>query len=147
MRLPIRKLRCVGVRGFTVLEVCIAAAMLAVVAAGIMKATVAVERGRRAAARFDYASRELDNAMERYLHQPWDVITQQTADDLQPPKELLEQLPEARLETLVIEEDAATDALATKRVTMLLRWRNQASGDTPPLALTAWTFRGKETSE
>jgi len=115
-----------------------ATAMLAIVAAGIFKATVALDQGRRSCMRFDQASRELDNFMERFIHQPWDTLTQQTADQLQPPESIANLLPAATLETIVADE---TEPLDAKRITMRLRWRNQGGRETAPLALTAWVFR------
>lgn len=124
--------------GFTLTELCMATAMLAVVAAGVFKATVALDHARRSCLRQDTASRELDNLLERFVHQPWETLTQQTADQLQPPEAITNLLPAATLETIVADE---TEPLDAKRITMRLRWRNQAGRETTPLALTAWVYR------
>lgn len=123
------------------MEVVVAAAALGLLTVGIVQSTVAIERARRANLRADYASRELDNMVERFVHQPWEAITQSAADQLRPDAELAAHLPNASLETLVF---AQTEPLDAKRITMQLRWRAQPHAQEQSLALTAWVFRPEE---
>ena len=123
------------------MEVVIAAAALGLVSAAILQSTVAIERARRATMRADYASRELDNLIERFVNQPWDAITQSAADRLQPDEAVAAHLPNASLETLVLQQSEPLDA---KRITMQLRWRSQPATKEHSLALTAWVFRPQE---
>lgn len=134
---PFRSTQHSARRGFTLLEVTIAALALAILTVTIMQAMLAIERAREATERTDYASRELDNLMERFIHQPWETITAAAAAKMEPPQQLADNLPAAELETLVALETEPIDA---KRITMKLRWRAQAGRMREPLVLTAWVF-------
>ncbi len=138
----IRLTDCFGEpRGFTLMEVTVAAMAMAIVTVGILQATLALERAHQASQRVDYASRELDNMMERFIHQPWEAITPAAAKELAPAAELIERLPAAQLETAVFQESEPFDA---KRVTMQLRWHAQRGRSGKPLVLTAWVLRQRE---
>lgn len=130
-------------RGFTLMEVTVAAVALGLLSVAVMQATFALKRLRQATASRDYASRELDNLMERFVHQPWESITQSTAAELTVPDEVATRLPAAELQTLVMDEAEPVDA---KRITMQLRWRAYAGEHGKPLKLTAWVFRPREES-
>ena len=128
-------------RGFTLMEVTVASAALGLLTVGIVQATVALDTARQATLRSDYASRELDNLLERFIHRPWDEISQSTADRLEPGPQLAQQLPNVSLEAVVAELSEPLDA---KRVTMQLRWRSHTRGHEHSSVLTAWAFRGEE---
>ncbi|MGI9456076.1 MAG: type IV pilus modification PilV family protein [Aeoliella sp.] len=128
-------------RGFTVVEVLVATFVLGIVATALMQATVSLERSRRAAGQFDYASRELDNLLERFVHLPWEEITEETVDGWQLPDELMERLPAVTLEAVVASDTVATEA---KRIVMKLRWRSRTGELTRPVTLTTWVFRATE---
>lgn len=128
-------------RGFTLIEVTVAAMALAIVTVGILQATLALQRAHQVSQRVDYASRELDNMMERFIHQPWNAITPAAAEELAPSAEMVERLPAAQLETAVFQENEPFDA---KRVTMRLRWHAQRGQSGKPLVLTAWVLRQQE---
>jgi type II secretory pathway pseudopilin PulG len=127
--------------GFTLMEVTVAAIALGILTVGVLQAIVALDRARQATERIDYASRELDNLLERFIHQPWPSITQEAATEIQPPEEVAQHLPAATLETLVMSQTEPVDA---KRITMKLRWRAHAEHFCEPLVLTAWVFPPEE---
>lgn len=123
------------------MEVTAATIALGIITVGVLQATIALDHARQATERMDYASRELDNLMERFVHRPWSAITQDTAARMEPPPEVARQLPAVQLETLVMAEVEPVDA---KRITMKLRWRAQAGEMGEPLVLTTWVFPPQE---
>jgi prepilin-type N-terminal cleavage/methylation domain-containing protein len=126
-------------RGFTVVEVLVATFVLGIVATALMQATVSLERSLRAAGQFDYASRELDNLLERFVHLPWEEITSEAGGGMQLPSSVTERLPAAKLESFVMD-----DSFDAKRITMKLRWRSRTGEPTRPVTLTTWVFRAAE---
>lgn len=125
-------------RGFTLVEVSAAAAILALCMALTVQVVGWVGAERRIAARRQWALREADNLMERLTIRPWESLKPDGVDDPKVVERIRSELPDGRLK---IEVSPATGDPAAKRVRVEIRWKNKAGNDDAPVQVTAWIYQ------
>jgi hypothetical protein len=94
---------------------------------------------RRAADRRLWAVEAASNVLERAAAEPFDAVTAEKVRALADEAEAGRVLPGAAWEFDVREEPGAP--VASKRVTVRLRWKDRSGGWDAPVRLTAWVFR------
>ncbi|MBN1588147.1 MAG: prepilin-type N-terminal cleavage/methylation domain-containing protein [Pirellulales bacterium] len=129
-------------RGFTVLEMMVAAALLAVAATLCLQMVMLDTATRRAAAQRRLATREAANLVERLMARPRDQLTRETAEALELSPEAVEKLPEARL--AVEFDESADDGPSATRLTLTLTWQGRSGQTVRPVRLVAWHYGPKE---
>jgi hypothetical protein len=91
------------------------------------------EHGRRRVAVLETA-----NLMERAVSLSWDAVSKETVEAMQLPPEAREQLPEARVQADVVDEEGTP---VRKRVRIRVDWVNAAGQREQPVQLVAWKYR------
>ncbi|QDU54062.1 type II secretion system protein [Aeoliella mucimassa] len=135
---PWRTKRSRDRRGMLLVETVLSLLALAVVVLSITQAMVMLDRARKATARFDLVSRELENVLTEFTSQRYDEITADSAAGLAVPTAVAEVFPRATLETMVVDESNP----AAKRVTAKL---TPGSDDrVQPICLTTWVYDATE---
>ncbi|MSR57204.1 MAG: prepilin-type N-terminal cleavage/methylation domain-containing protein [Planctomycetaceae bacterium] len=145
LRIPIRRGRIVSAArpvhpsGFTLVELTIAAVLLAVVMATAIPTVAWIVRQRQASARQQAAVLGVGNLMERLAAIPWDEISPQRAGQFTLPKSLARQLPDSSLKITVFTDP---DEPQAKRLSIVLTWGESSAGtQSAPVRLTAWVYK------
>ena len=125
-------------RGFTLLEVLAAGALLAVAMTLAVQALGWLAADRRALDRRREAAQEAANIMERLASTPWDDLTPEALDVAKLSPEARKALPGGILKV------AVTTQGALKRLAVEVRWRGQGGPAEAPVRLTSWVARRKE---
>lgn len=125
-------------RGFTLLEVSAAGAMLAVAMTLAVQALGAMAADRRALDRRREATQEAANVMERLAARPWDELTPEALGDAKPSPEARKALPGVTLKVAVAPQGDL------KRLAVEVRWHGQGGPAEVPVRLTSWVARRKE---
>ncbi len=126
-------------RGFTILELVVASAMLALLLSLIAQTFGAVERHMRRTEHRAQAMRTLENLMEELLAEPWNRIDAERIAALPLPDDLFHRWPAAKL---VGDVDASTDPVPAKRIALTLQ--TDPGARERPVTLTAWIFQAPE---
>jgi prepilin-type N-terminal cleavage/methylation domain-containing protein len=123
-------------RGFTFVEVIVAAAMLAVLLSLAGQMLVQARRHSRIAEQRGLALRTVENALEELTAKPWDEINDAALAQLAVPASLARRWPQAAFTGAVAESD---QPVASKRLTLQL----QLAPSQPALSakLTTWIYR------
>jgi Tfp pilus assembly protein PilV len=124
-------------RGVTMIEVTAAAAMLAVLLASSVQVMRALSIQQKAAARRTMALQTVQALAEDLANTPWDQLTPETAGKLTVPDVVNLYLPGAAFSASVAEQE---QPLASKRLSVELRWRGPSGQPAGPLRLTTWVF-------
>lgn len=124
-------------RGFTLLEVCTAGAMLAVALSLTVSMTGAMVRQRRAAELRLRAIEIAENVLERTAGEPWAKVNAERLAELQADARADELLPEGELQLDVTVQPGAPPG---KRVDLRLAWRPLTAKDRRQLRLTTWLY-------
>jgi type II secretory pathway pseudopilin PulG len=119
------------------LEVAVAAAMLAALLAVVGQAIVAVEAGARRADEQAEALRVVDNLLEQFLAAPWDAIDEDAISRVVLPAYAEDRWPKARLSGSVQQVDEPAPA---KRVALTLTLLPGAVRDRS-VTMTTWIYR------
>jgi prepilin-type N-terminal cleavage/methylation domain-containing protein len=128
-------------RGFTMLELSICVGLLTVGLVLTLQLLSWIAAERRSAAYRQWALREADNLMERVTSMPWDSVTRERVESLEPAKRTERELPGGRLTCDIAESSAEPKS---KRVTIEVRWKNRAGDDDAPVRITAWISRQEQ---
>jgi hypothetical protein len=122
----------------TLLELAVAAAMLATLLAVCVQLLGAMAAQRRAADQRQLALFEVSNVIERAAARAWNDLTPEAlaAEKLSPAA--IEELPEAELK---VEMSIPQSEPNAKRITVSLRWQDRKGNFLPPLKLTTWKYR------
>jgi Tfp pilus assembly protein PilV len=124
--------------GFTLIESCTAAALLAATLTVVVALLTSVARQRQGASRHAQAVVVVDNLLERLTAEPFDAITPQRADELRQSLDVAETLPNG--EVTVHISDAAGSPPG-KRIEVDVSWRTGNSGPSPRHAVATWVYR------
>jgi prepilin-type N-terminal cleavage/methylation domain-containing protein len=125
-------------RGFTLVELLAAAAMVGVVLAVMVPVIGWAAAERRAVARRERAMLEAANVLERLAERPWDRITNEDLKRVQLSESASAALPGASLRVEVAEIAGPPEA---KRVRVAIRWRDRPGVDAAPVRLSAFVHR------
>jgi hypothetical protein len=96
------------------------------------------EHGRRRVAVLETA-----NLMERAVALSWEALSQERVEAFQLPPGAREQLPEARVQVNVVDEEGQP---IRKRISIRLDWVNAAGQREQPVQLVAWKYRLERSS-
>ena len=128
--------------GFTLIESCAAAALLAATLAMVVALLTSVARQRQAAERHAKALIVADNLLERLTGEPYESITADRADELLQAAEVLEMLPDGAVAIKVAEENKPP---ARKRIEVDVTWPSAGSRTTAKHQVATWVYRAEAT--
>jgi len=120
------------------IELCVAAAMLAAALSVVVTMLGAVARQRRAAELHGRALEEADNLLERLTAEPWEAITPERITELGFAAKIADALPEGELR---IDMTSPGGAPATRRIDLTVGWRAAVGQSVHRLRLTTWVER------
>ncbi|MHB1561779.1 MAG: hypothetical protein ACYC61_30385, partial [Isosphaeraceae bacterium] len=118
------------------IELIIAAGLLAVILSLTVKVLGQVGQQRRAAERRQRALVEASNAMERITARPYDEITPRSAAAVKLSPDAAAAVPGAELNVDVRDEPAS--GVSSRRVAVRLRWKDSAGQWEAPVHLVTW---------
>jgi type II secretory pathway pseudopilin PulG len=127
-------------RAFTVLEITVCAAMLAVLLSVLAATLGAVRQHARRLDERAVAMRTLENLMEAATVGPWESIDDERVGSLALPAAMQTRWPRAQLTARVVATD---DPAPAKRVTLSLAIADQ-NARRQPLTLTTWIYQSPE---
>jgi prepilin-type N-terminal cleavage/methylation domain-containing protein len=122
--------------GFTLLELTVAAALVAVFLASSLQMLRVLTENQRSAERRAIAMQAVQAVAEQVGNLPWDQLTTQTAQQAKIPPALKDRLPGAKL-TIVVAEELAP---VSKRIAVELSWSDTKGQLRAPARLTSWAF-------
>lgn len=128
-------------RGFSLMEIIVAAGLLGVIMLVTVPSLRWVSAGRRDAAQRQLAAQELANVMERLLARELSALTPEAIAAEELSAEAKARLPGGELRVTVT---VADDSPPAKRVTAELRWRDSTGQTMAPIRLTAWKYQREE---
>lgn len=124
-------------RGFTLLELTVAAAVMAALLAASLQMLRALTDNQRAAARRAIALQAVQAVAEQVGNLPWDQLTTETAQQTKISPPLETRLPGANLTIVVADEPTP---IVSKRITTELTWTDKRGRVGAPARLTNWAF-------
>ena len=124
-------------RAFTLLELSVAAAMLAVLMVSGIQMIRLTSTHQRAAERRVIALEAVQAVADKVGNTPWDKLTSQVAKQATIAKLLQPYLPGATLSVALNDETAPA---ASKRLHVELAWRGADGQPVAPVRLTTWIF-------
>jgi prepilin-type N-terminal cleavage/methylation domain-containing protein len=125
-------------RGFTLVELSLTLAILAVAMSVTVQVLGGIAAQRRAIERRQYAAQEAANVLERFAARPFDGLTPEAARSVSLSDDARQALPGAELTVIVDDKAASPDS---KRVAVRLRWRQRSGEWETPVRLTTWIER------
>jgi len=123
--------------GSTLLEVVMAAGMLAMLLAVTVQMLRATTNGQRAAERRVIALQAVRAVADEVANTPWDQLTAESAKQVKIPEPLQAHLPGSALTVAVDEEPAPVTA---KRIHVELAWKTAEGKPGAPVRLTSWAL-------
>jgi prepilin-type N-terminal cleavage/methylation domain-containing protein len=122
---------------FSLLEVIVAAAILAVILTVAARMLNALGNQQQASQRRALALQTVQALAEQLGNLPWDELTPEAANRTNVPAVSQTHLPGAKLSIAVHEEQ---EPLSAKRVTVALTWNGPNGQPSGPVRLTTWVF-------
>jgi Tfp pilus assembly protein PilV len=124
--------------GFTLIESCVASALLVAALAAVVGLLAAVARQRQGASCHAQAVIIADNLLEQLTAEPYDALTPERADEIQRAANAVELIPGG---DAAIRLSDASGSLVAKRIEVEVTWR--LSGTAPPShhAVATWLYR------
>ncbi len=130
--------------GFTLMEVVIAASMLAVLLTASVQMLRAISLHQRASERRAVALEGVQAVADQVANIPWQQLTAQNAQKATLPKPLDGYLPDAKLSVSL--EDAEAP-VKSRRIHVELTWNGQDGQPVAPVQLTGWAFPEPSSAE
>ena len=127
-------------RGMTVIEIGVAAVMLATILASTVQVLRVLETRQRAADRRALALQAVQNLTEQIGNQPWEKLTPEAVRQFAVPKSVAARLPGANVVVEVVDEAEPVEA---KRVSVELIWLAADKQYAKSIRLTSWVFPGQ----
>lgn len=124
-------------RGSSLVEICVAAAMLAAGLSAVVATLGSVAHGRRAAEQRQIAIEEAENVLERLTAEPWADLSVERIEQLQTTSHIGTRLPAGQLTVKLVTTPGAPDA---RRLDVEIRWRKSPGGSAAPVRLTTWIY-------
>ena len=131
-------------RAFTLLEVIIAAAMLAVLLTASVQMLRALSIHQRASERRAVALEAVQAVADQVANFPWEQLTAESAKKVTIPKQLAGYLPGAKLSVSLDKEPTPTES---RRIHIDLTWNGADGQAVAPVRLTSWAFPERSRSE
>jgi prepilin-type N-terminal cleavage/methylation domain-containing protein len=125
-------------KGFSLLELVVAAIVLGTILAVVLKFYAAMVAGELAARHRETAAREAANALERLWQAPYEQLTAEKVRQSRLGEEVREGLPGGELAVEISEPDKEPGA---KRIVVEVRWRERPNAPPAPVRLVAWRYR------
>jgi type II secretory pathway pseudopilin PulG len=122
---------------FTLLEISVAAAMLAVLLGTSVRVFSAMSAQQTATARQALATQTVQNALEHAETLPWDDVTAENVESIVIPASIHSTLPGATANAKIVSEEQPVRA---KRVTVELSWQGPKGRTSAPSRLTTWIY-------
>ena len=126
-------------RGFTIVELIVAGALLATLLAVCLKMFVSWTDWRRESDRRRLALLEVANVMERLAATPWDDLTPEGGGDMRISEHADKSLPNAKL-TIDVSASPPDQTPPSKRLALSLEWRDRAGRMSAPIEIVTWRF-------
>ena len=126
--------------GFTVIEVCLALAVLLAASILLTQFLVASSQQRKLADQRRLALEELFNRLERVMVAKWDDVTAAEIEKQEFSRLVEQSLPAAKLTASVTDE---AEPIGGKRIRLEISWE-QYGERVKPIALTGWKYRAPE---
>jgi len=127
--------------GISVLELLVAAVVLAVLMGLVAQMLTHLARQRRESERRMLAVQEVANVMERLAAEPLGDLTPERVQSISLSRQAERSLPGAELNIEVAVPDDQPNA---KRIRVELRWQNLAGETVAPVRLTTWRYQTRE---
>jgi hypothetical protein len=131
-------------RAFTLLEVVIAAGMLAMLLTTSVQMLRALSLYQRGSERRAIALQAVQAVSDQIANTPWDQLTTESAKKATIPKQLDSYLPAAKLSISLEDETTPT---ASRRIHVDLTWNGPDGQSLAPVRLTTWAFPERSRSE
>jgi prepilin-type N-terminal cleavage/methylation domain-containing protein len=131
-------MRAVKRPAFTILELTVAMAVLAVIGVVAMKFSIAVGRRSADARQHQAAIVEAGNVMERLAVRPWEQLTPDALRDVSLSDEARQAVPGAVLKVEVQQQPQEPGA---KRLAVEIRWPDDSGQPVLKARLVAWRYR------
>lgn len=125
-------------RGFTLLEVAVAAAVLVLLMAVTVQMLGWAAAERRAAERRQWALQEATNVLERLTAQSWDSLTAEAVASVELSSQARAVLPDAELKIEVTNRPGPPSA---KQLVVDVRWQRPAGQSVASVRLSSWVYR------
>jgi len=119
------------------LELTVAAAMMAVLLATSVQMLRVISGQQRAAERRALALRAVQAVAEQLENAPWDQLTSESAKQASIPHQVETYFPGAKLTATVVEEPIP---LTSKRIMIEFTWTGPDGRAVAPARLTAWAY-------
>ena len=127
-------------RGFTVIEVSLALAVLLAASILLTQFLVASSQQRKLADQRRLALEELSNRLERVMAAKWEDVSAAAIEGQELSQAVQENLPAAKLTATVTDEPGGPSG---KRVRLEISWEQHGQRVTP-IGLTGWKFPPRE---
>jgi prepilin-type N-terminal cleavage/methylation domain-containing protein len=124
-------------RGFTLIELAIAASLLAALLATSVQMLRALSNHQRAVEHRAAALEGVQAVAEQVANLPWDQLTPEGVKHFSIPAPIEKRLSGAKLAVNVVEETAP---VLSKRITIELSWTNMNGDVVAPARLIVWAF-------
>jgi len=126
-------------RGFSLLEVIVAAVILAALMSVCLQLLGAMASQRRAIDGRQRAIHQAANIMQRVCGRPWSELTDENVRRMQQGEQSLRAMPAVRVEIRLAQ---SPDELDAKQITVLIHWEDNPGRPARPIRLVAWRYRG-----
>jgi prepilin-type N-terminal cleavage/methylation domain-containing protein len=124
-------------RGFTLLEVVLAAAILAMLLTTSVQMLRALSIHQRGTERREVALEAVQAVADQVANVPWNQLTAESVKKVMIPKPLEGWLPGANLSISLAEEAAPT---TSRRIHVEINWNGRDGQAVAPVRLTSWVF-------
>jgi hypothetical protein len=141
---PARARECRRRGGFTLFELAIGLILLMAAMTLTVKMLAWVGAERRAADRRQWAIHALSNALERLSSEPFDRVTNERARALLKESPFAGAVPTAEWDATVVADQEAP--VASKRVSVRVRWPGRSGEWDAPVVLSTWVCRRRDAS-
>jgi len=125
-------------KGFSLLELAVAAIVLGAILAVVLKFYAAMAAGELAVRHRELAAREAANVLERLWQWPYEQLTAEKAREVRLGEEAREGLPGGEL---AVEISQPAQDPGAKRMVVEVRWRERPDAPPSPVRLVAWRYR------
>jgi prepilin-type N-terminal cleavage/methylation domain-containing protein len=127
-------------QGFTLIESCAAAAILAAALSVAVGLLTSVARQRQGASRHAQAVIVADNLLERLTSEPYEALTAERADEVRRQSEIAGLLPNGEVQIRLGEASGSPPA---KRIEVDVIWRTTGTGSPSHHNVATWVY-GRE---
>ena len=124
-------------RGYSMIELLVAAGLLATLLTVCVQLTGAASAEQRALRQRQAAMNEAANVLERLSIRPWNELTDKSPGELPLSAAARQSIPEGRLEVHVAQP---ADQAGAKRISVIIRWPDRNGRPEQTVRLTAWRY-------